>query len=341
MIAPAGLVVGQDAQVSQVLQPPRFAVAAAGQEHVREGKEELRTCCRWASCWAKGIAWVISCRARTRSRLRGVDRLAVGAGTRQHGPPHTPWHDARRPAGPTIAAFELAGDDEALVLDSLIVLGSGPQEAPIVLVGGNYVLEERVGLDHPVQALKAVDAQGEVFPDLGGVILGIEGQLADPVVGVLVVAGLSGLLQLVSRHGALLRFGGAGRGQSDTQDAQRNKPSQRLGPLHKSHLLNWGKPTVCELVVHFTMRRLCFSITSWRITGSVMLKHNLRLGQADGPASPAIDNPSPVAAARFGVVDAACRRKVPITPDSGRIAEGRRRNVECRDARSSGNAEGV
>ena len=123
----AVLVVGQLAQVGEVLQPPGLVVARAVEEHVGEvAGGTAATAALSASLAVRGRACCISCRARTRSRCMRADEAAAAA---------------------LVAAVELAGDDEAVVLDRWRSCWAAVcEQPPVVLVGGDDGLAEVVDL---------------------------------------------------------------------------------------------------------------------------------------------------------------------------------------------------
>ena len=93
--------------------PPRFVIAAVIQQHVRQAKQKV----------ARFDVVVVFQGARhgLRHQLQGADAVALDGA------------DHLAAAAP-VAPVELAGHDEAAVIDVHVVLGSPPQQPPVILV---------------------------------------------------------------------------------------------------------------------------------------------------------------------------------------------------------------
>ena len=82
---------------------------------------------------ASGMAWTISCRARTRSRSAALTTLP---------PPR--W----------FAAIELAGHDESLMRDVHVLVGRGVQQPPVVRMDLDGLFQQRVDFVDAIEALQ-------------------------------------------------------------------------------------------------------------------------------------------------------------------------------------------
>ena len=105
-------------------------------------------------------------------------------------------------AAAMVAAIELAGDDVAVMLDLIagIALGRRFQQPPVALVDVDDGLAEIVDLIDAAQALQAGDGGRQVLADLRRIVLGVERQLAQAIVGVLEIAGVEGLHERIARR---------------------------------------------------------------------------------------------------------------------------------------------
>ena len=107
---------------------------------------------------------------------------------------------------------------------------------------------EGVDLVDPVELLQALDGHVQVVADLARIVLRIEGQLAEALVGVLVVALLDGILELLSRR--LVVFGRSHHesSQHDSRQCTATEPLSRFHRIISSKMDNypddgWGLST--------------------------------------------------------------------------------------------------
>jgi hypothetical protein len=144
-------------------------------------------------------------------------------------------------AAAMLAALELPGNAESLVLHLKIRLGRGPQEPPVLLVRGDDRLAEGVDLIDPIEPLQGLEGQLQIVAHLPRVGVGIQRQLAKPLVGIFEVPCLKGLLQPLA-HRVLRR----GLHSPRTRNAHehhscRHETTKQFGHPHFGHslLLLW------------------------------------------------------------------------------------------------------
>ena len=173
-VVPAFLVVGQLAEVGERLQPPGLVVAAVGQQQAGEVEIEARHIV--VRPIGRGQ------RHRLHHQLQGAHAVALE-------------RVDRLSAAAMLAAIELAGDDEAVVLDGEVCLGGRPEEPPVLGMRADDGLAEVVELVDPAELLQGGGRLGQIVADLAGIVGRIEGQLAKALVGVLEVARFELLLE--------------------------------------------------------------------------------------------------------------------------------------------------
>ena len=212
VVAPARLVVGQHADVAEVLQAPGLAVAAVVQQQFAQPHEEV----------AHGRVVVVLLRLGQGldHQLQGADAVAL------LGVDHLA-------AAAVLPALELPGDLEPLVLDLHVVLRGGPEQAPIVLVDGDDRFAELVDLVDAVEALQALRALVQVAAHLPRIVGRVEGQLAEAFVGVLVIALFDGVEHFLAL-GLILaaRFGGL-RHTAAERHAREQPHAEPLDRFHR------------------------------------------------------------------------------------------------------------
>src|SRR5262249_21385225 len=150
----AFLIVGQLAQIGEILQAPRLVVMLDD-----IGIAEVET--------AGGglIFFFFDEIGGLLHKLKRADAVAViGA-------------DELAAGAPAIAAIELAGGDEAELLAVEESAGGGLEKPPILGMGQDHGFAIFVDLIGPAQALQAVDGKFQVLHDFFGIALGIEREL--------------------------------------------------------------------------------------------------------------------------------------------------------------------
>ena len=172
----AVLVVGQVAEVGEVLQPPRLVIAGAGEQDLGEMQVEVGEGVLVLLLGGQLEGLVHQLQGADTVALEGVDIPAAFAAV-------------------LVAPVELAGHDETDVVVP-VVPGQAQRgrlkQAPVSFVGLDDAFAEVIDLIDAAKLLEAVDGGGKVFAHLCGIVLRVQRELAQPVVGVLEVAVLVG-----------------------------------------------------------------------------------------------------------------------------------------------------
>src|SRR5262249_36309083 len=203
-------VIGQRAEVREGLQLPRLVPTGPVQQQASELQVELGDRFLVALLLGQRQGLLHQLQGAGAVALEGVDPASLAAFR---------------------AAVELAGDDVAVVvtLPNIIVSvaeGRRLQEPPVLGVGGDDRLPEVIDLIEVVELTLAIESKVEVLANLYRVGLGIESELTQDLVSVLVVAVLVGFEGTIT--GLLLCLvgcpePGAGNGDEKDHDAKRSR----------------------------------------------------------------------------------------------------------------------